>query len=83
MADGNGEKVVIVSAALMVRANALVAVTWLLSVNCTVKFEVPEAAGIPLICPIIEFSERPEGKAPTLTFQVYCPVPPVAVSVCK
>ena len=73
----------IVRAALIVTVNALVALTWLLSVTCMVKLEGPEVVGVPLICPAAEFNTRPAGKAPTLTVQVYCPLPPVTVKACK
>jgi hypothetical protein len=52
----------------MCRVNALLAV-WsgeVLSVNCTVKEEVPVALGVPEIVPP-ELRERPAGSAPEMT----------------
>ena len=74
---------IITSAGLMVRANAFVAVTLLLSVTWMVKVAVAVAAGWPPIAPVAEFNERPLGSDPAVTNQVYCPLPPVAVRVCE
>jgi len=51
------------------------------SVTVTVKAEVPDVVGTPLICPVAAFKVKPSGKAPTVTFQVYGVVPPLACSV--
>jgi hypothetical protein len=51
------------------------------SVAVTVKAEVPEVVGTPLICPVAAFKVRPAGKTPTVTLQVYGGVPPLAWSV--
>ena len=51
------------------------------SVTVTVKAEVPDVVGTPLICPVAAFKVRPVGKAPTVTLQVYGVVPPLACSV--
>ena len=53
-----------------------------LSVTCTVKFEVPGAAGVPLILPAA-LSVRGAGSEPTVTAHVYPPVPPLAAKVCE
>ena len=68
---------------MMVRVNALAAVTCLPSVTWIVKFEVAAAAGWPLITPVVEFNKRGLGRDPTVTAQVYVPVPPVAARVCE
>jgi hypothetical protein len=51
------------------------------SVTVTVKVDVPDVVGTPLICPVAAFRVRPVGKAPTVTLQVYGVVPPLACSV--
>ena len=68
---------------MMVSTNAWLAVAWLLSVAWMVKFEAAAVVGGPLIRPVAEFNNRPPGKDPTLTAQVYCPLPPMAVKVCE
>jgi hypothetical protein len=55
-------------------------VPWL-SVTRTVKFEVPEAVGVPLIVPLDEPSESPEGREPLTIDQLYGVTPPVATTV--
>ena len=70
MPCGNGELVVITSAGLMVRANALVAVTWLLSVTWMVKLAVVAALGWPVIAPVAGFNTSGFGKDPTVTAHV-------------
>jgi hypothetical protein len=50
------------------------------SVTVTVKVDVPDVVGTPLICPVAAFRVRPVGKAP-VTLQVYGVVPPLACSV--
>jgi hypothetical protein len=54
----------------MLRAKDFAAVAALLSVTTTVKFAKPAAVGVPLICPVAEFSDSPAGKAPVLMDQV-------------
>jgi hypothetical protein len=82
VATGNGDVVVISSGGLIVRANALAVATRLLSVTWMVKFDVLAVVGWPLMTPVAAFNVRPPGKDPTLTAQLYCPLPPVAVTVC-
>jgi hypothetical protein len=70
--DCNGDNVVMIGAAgRIVRENALEA-------NCTgaeeswtrtVKLNVPEAVGVPLIAPDAAFNETPFGSAPEVTIQ--------------
>ena len=66
----NGEVVAIVSGASMVKANAFVAITLLVSVTSIVKFDVAAVPDWPLIAPVTEFNVRPAGKDPTLTDHV-------------
>lgn len=54
-----------------------------LSVSVTVKLNDPVVVGVPLIVPLVGFSESPTGKDPSVTVQVKGVVPPVAVSVCE
>ena len=51
------------------------------SVTLMEKLNDPAVVGVPLICPIEAFNERPAGNAPVLTDQVYGVVPPVAANV--
>ena len=53
----------------------------MLSVAFAVKLNVPDAVGVPLICPL-ELSVMPAGSEPLLIDQVYPEVPPVALNVC-
>jgi hypothetical protein len=53
------------------------------SVARTVKFEVPDAVGVPLIVPLDEPSDNPAGRLPETTDQLYGVVPPVAATVCE
>ena len=48
---------------------------------CTVNDAVPAVVGVPVICPVELFSERPAGKEPKVTDHVYGVVPPLACSV--
>jgi len=57
-----------------------VAVREPLSVTRTVKFDVPEFVGVPLITPAVE-SDNPGGNVPTVTAHVNGAVPPTAVKV--
>jgi hypothetical protein len=64
----------------MVIENALVADAPALSVTRTVKSEVPEDVGVPLIPPAA-LSVNPAGRLPLVRAQVLPPDPPVAASV--
>ena len=80
---GNSELVVIHSAELIVKANALDAVALALSVTCTVKLLVPDALGVPLNTPA-PLRVKPAGREPEITVQeVYGGVPLIAESVCE
>jgi hypothetical protein len=83
VAAGNGDAVVMSSCGLMVKAKAFAAGRCRLSVALIPKCEVPAVLGLPLITPVAVFKERPPGKVPALTAQVYCPLPPLAVTVCE
>ena len=50
------------------------------SVTLTVKFEVPAVVGVPEITPP-ELKERPAGRVPESSDQLYGVTPPVAASV--
>ena len=79
-----GDSVWMEAAGLMVRANAWVAVAWLLSVTRMVKLKAEAVLGEPLSTPLVAFNKRPPGNDdPTLGAQVYTPVPPMAVNVCE
>ena len=39
----------------------------------TVNVKLPEFAGTPEIVPVVEPSERPEGSAPLITYQLTSP----------
>jgi hypothetical protein len=62
----------------MTRVNALVALPDALSVTCTVKLELPELVGVPLMTPVAAFKVRGVGNEPTVITQVYPGVPPTA-----
>lgn len=51
------------------------------SVTLTVKFEVPDAVGVPLMAPLA-LRVKPAGSAPALTDHVYGGVPPLAPRFC-
>lgn len=51
------------------------------SVTFTVKFEVPDAVGVPVIAPVLVFTLRPAGRLPVLMLHVYGGVPPLACRV--
>jgi len=55
-------------------------VPWL-SVTRTVKFDVPDAVGVPLMVPVDEPRERPAGRLPETIDQLYGVTPPVAWTV--
>ena len=83
MAAGNGDVVVMSRAGLMVRVNALAAVAPLVSVTWIAKLAVAGPLGWPPITPVAGFNVRASGRDPRITDQVYCPLPPVAVTVCE
>ena len=58
--------------------NAFVPVLFAASVACTLNDAVPAVVGVPVICPVELFSERPAGKEPEVTDHVYGVVPPLA-----
>ena len=64
----------------MASVNDLLAVPEALSLTCTVKLELPELLGVPLMTPDAGLNKRPFGSAPEVTVQVYCGVPPIATS---
>jgi hypothetical protein len=70
VATGNGDVVVINSAGLIVRANALVVTTELVSAAWMVKFAAVEVVGCPLIKPVAGVSVRPAGRVPAEIDQV-------------
>ena len=83
MPDGNGLDVVIVGAVcteLIVRLNSLVEERLLPPVTRTVKPDVPDAPGVPLIVPP-PLRLRPDGRLPDASDHVYGVAPPLAVSV--
>ena len=51
------------------------------SVTFTVIGNVPEAEGVPLMIPLLAFSERPWGSVPPVSCHVNWPCPPVAETV--
>ena len=52
-----------------------------MSVAVIVKLKVPLALVVPVIAPVDVFNDKPVGKAPALTANVYGAVPPDAVIV--
>ena len=66
-----------IGAASIVRLKGLVVAPAAPSTTFTVNVYVPAVAGVPLRIPVPE-SDRPVGKAPEVTDQVYGVVPPVA-----
>ena len=80
MAAGNGEVVVIPSAAgLIVMESDLDAVCERLSVTCTTKLATVAPVGVPLIAPAE--SVKPDGSVPDVIDQVYGAVPPEAAKI--
>lgn len=51
------------------------------SVTFTVKFDVPEAVGVPEIFPVPALNAKPAGRLPEAMLQVRFPVPPSACKV--
>jgi len=68
-------------AALTVSVSDLLPVFGVPSVALTVNVAVPVPVGVPWMTPVEGFSRRPAGSEPSVTLQVYEPVPPVAASV--
>jgi hypothetical protein len=50
--------------------NDLLPLFGVVSVAVSVKVEVPAAAGVPEILPVVAFSDRPVGRLPVVTAQV-------------
>ena len=75
--------VVIDSAAATVIDNAFVAVAPLASTIWTVKLNVPEADGVPVIAPVPELMLNPVGRAPAEIDQTNGVVPPLVAGVCE
>jgi hypothetical protein len=48
-----------------------------MSDTATVNVKVPPAVGVPKICPVEGFSERPGGNPPATTLQLTGSTPPV------
>ena len=67
-------------AAATVMLSACVSLKPLLSVTFTLKLVVPEVEGVPLITPAA-LSDKPVGKLPLLTDQLYGAVPLLTVKV--
>jgi hypothetical protein len=49
---------------------------------CTVNVLVPAVLGVPVIAPLVEFSDNPAGIEPAVTVQLRGAVP-VAVVICE
>jgi hypothetical protein len=77
---GNDEVVMLIAEATTIES-ALVVVAPTESVTRTVKLEVPEADGVPLMAPPLVMGFIPVGSAPDAKDQVSGPVPPVAATV--
>jgi hypothetical protein len=76
--DGKGEFVVIVIGGFTVIDNALVVIWELASVTRTVKSDVPDVVGVPLITPADDML-IPSGNRPETIDQKKGPFPPVTV----
>ena len=61
---------VMIGAAWMVIDRFLLPVAPLLSVTCTVKLDVPDVVGVPLITPVDEASDSAPGRVPDFMDQV-------------
>ena len=70
-------------AALIVTLYARAPVAPRPSVAVIVKLEVAAVVGVPVIAPVAAFNDRPAGKLPADTPNVYEPLPPVALTVCE
>ena len=71
----------ILNGPLIVKEKAWAFVARLLSVTVAVNVLIPAEVGTPLIMPVKLSRERPAGRAPEVTAQVYGAVPPVLASV--
>jgi hypothetical protein len=49
-------------------------------VTCTVNELVPAVVGVPVIAPVVAWSDSPAGSAPPITDQAYGGTPPVAAT---
>ena len=67
---GNVAAVVMTRLDAIFRVNALLAFTDELSVTCTVKLDVPEPVGVPVIAPVAAFKLKPAGKDPVVMIHV-------------
>lgn len=79
--SGGRLAVVTVIAALTTMESALVAVALTVSVARAVKFDAPDAVGVPVIAPLAASRDNPAGRLPEEMDHVRAPVPPVAASV--
>src|SRR5262249_17436414 len=66
--SGSDAVVMVTAAGSMVRARSCVSLALRLPVTGTVKFEVPAAAGVPLIVPLA-LKDNPCGKLPAVSCQ--------------
>jgi hypothetical protein len=57
---------------------AAVAIAFVLSSTCTVKFDVPCAVGVPEITPVVGDIVKPAGREPEAMLHAYGVTPPVA-----
>ena len=81
VAPGN-DVLVIASAGLTVMLKAPVCLAFVESVTWAVKFAVALGpVGVPVMAPVLEFSNKPAGKLPTVMAQVYGGKPPLAPRV--
>jgi hypothetical protein len=71
------------SGGLVVIESACVTVREPLSVNRTVKFDVPAVVGVPVIAPDNRFKDSPGGNVPIVTAQVYGVIPPAPTRVAE
>ena len=67
---GNAGGVVMTRLEAIFSVNALLALTDALSVTCTVKLNVPEPVGVPVIAPVAAFKPKPVGKDPAVMVHV-------------
>ena len=77
MANGAG------AATVMLRLAVVVAGVDCESVTCTVKLEVPDVVGVPVIAPVLALRLSPAGRLPVVRLQVYGAMPPFAASVAE
>ena len=72
-----------VIAALIVTLYARASVAPRPSVAVMVKLEVAAVVGVPVIAPVAAPKDKPAGKLPADTLNVYEPFPPVAETFCE